>query len=129
MIEGITKAKANDMTIQETIDLCRKTARSDVVKSVLSASKFDTPGDALRNSLLKMTSLVVKLVRQQQTRIFRTTIPTITGVVSIITTGVENFSETVRTISVIGKIMRTTTITIIISEILMVAKTTTKILD
>lgn len=41
--EGIPKAKASEMTIAKTVDLCRKTARSEVVKSVLSASKFETP--------------------------------------------------------------------------------------
>lgn len=47
VVEGIPRAKAQEMTVKKTIDLCRKTARSDVVKSVLSSAKFDQPGDVI----------------------------------------------------------------------------------
>lgn len=47
VVSGITKAKAQEMTIKKTIELCRKTARSDVVKSVISSSKYEQPADVL----------------------------------------------------------------------------------
>lgn len=45
--EGITKAKAQEMTIRKTVELCRRTTKSEVVKSVLSAASYDTPSDVL----------------------------------------------------------------------------------
>lgn len=40
IIEGMTAEKANDITIERTVKLCRKSTNSDVVKAVLSASTF-----------------------------------------------------------------------------------------
>lgn len=42
IIEGMTPEKANDMTIDRTIQLCKRSTRSEVVKAVLSAAKFNT---------------------------------------------------------------------------------------
>lgn len=42
IIEGMTPAKANEMTIDRTIQLCKKSTTSDVVKAVLGAATFHT---------------------------------------------------------------------------------------
>lgn len=42
IIEGMTPQKANEMAIDRTIQLCRKSTSSDVVKAVLSAAAFGT---------------------------------------------------------------------------------------
>lgn len=42
IIEGMTAAKANEITIERTIQLCKKSTNSDVVKAVLSAASFNT---------------------------------------------------------------------------------------
>lgn len=47
IVEGISKTKAEEMAIKKTVDLCRKTARSEVVKSVLASTKFAAPADVL----------------------------------------------------------------------------------
>lgn len=47
VIEGIPRAKAQEMTIKKTIDLCRKTTRFDVVKSVLSSASYGQPSDVI----------------------------------------------------------------------------------
>lgn len=47
VIEGISKAKAQEMTVKKTVDLCRKIARNDVVKSVLSAATFEKPEEVI----------------------------------------------------------------------------------
>lgn len=47
IIEGLTRAKAEEMTIKKTVEICRKTAKSEVVKSVLSSRKYDTPADVI----------------------------------------------------------------------------------
>lgn len=40
VIEGIPSTKADEMTVEKTIELCRSNARSDLVKSVLASSSF-----------------------------------------------------------------------------------------
>lgn len=42
IIEGISHEKAKEMTIEKTVELCRNATRSDLVKSILAASKFDS---------------------------------------------------------------------------------------
>lgn len=41
--EGISKSLAQEMTVNKTVELCRKTTKSEIVKSVLSAATFDKP--------------------------------------------------------------------------------------
>lgn len=47
VVSGITKAKAQEMTIKKTIELCRKTARFETVKSVISSTRYEQPADVL----------------------------------------------------------------------------------
>lgn len=42
IIEGMTPDKANEVTIDKTVQLCRKSTHSDVVKAVLEATQFKT---------------------------------------------------------------------------------------
>lgn len=41
--EGMSKKMAQEMTIAKTVDVCRKTTRSEIVKSVLASTTFDKP--------------------------------------------------------------------------------------
>lgn len=46
--EGIGKSKATELSIRKTKDLCRKLARSEIVKSVFtSATQFETPSEVI----------------------------------------------------------------------------------
>lgn len=47
VIEGFPENKAHQLTIEKTIDICRESAYSDVVKSVLASSKFTTAQDVI----------------------------------------------------------------------------------
>lgn len=47
VIEGIPRAKAQEMTIKKTAELCRKTSRSDIVKAALTSTKFEHPGEVI----------------------------------------------------------------------------------
>lgn len=47
IVEGISKKKAEEMSINKTIEICRKTARSDVVKSVISSTSYATPTEVI----------------------------------------------------------------------------------
>lgn len=45
--EGIPVNKANEMTISKVVETCRKSARNDLVKSVLASSQFSTPKEVV----------------------------------------------------------------------------------
>lgn len=45
--EGFPEIKANEMTIETTVSLCREMAPSDITKSVLSATAFKTPQEVV----------------------------------------------------------------------------------
>lgn len=47
IIEGISQAKAREMTIEKAVEVCRNAARSDLVKSVLAATPFESPKDVI----------------------------------------------------------------------------------
>lgn len=47
IIEGMSPDKANEITVDRTIQLCRKSATSDIVKSILGSVKFDTAKDVV----------------------------------------------------------------------------------
>lgn len=45
--EGVSRTKANSMTIDKVIRVCRKSSHNNTVKAVLAASSFTTPKDVL----------------------------------------------------------------------------------
>lgn len=47
VVEGIPPVKANEMAVDKTIDVCRANARSDIVKSVLEAARFEQPKEVI----------------------------------------------------------------------------------
>lgn len=47
IVEGLTRAKAEEMTIKKTVEICRKTTKSEVVKSVLASSQYVTPAEVI----------------------------------------------------------------------------------
>lgn len=53
IIEGIPQAKAREMSIEKTVELCRSSAKSDLVKSVLAASHFDSPKEVIAKYLIE----------------------------------------------------------------------------
>lgn len=47
IVEGVSNAKALEMTVDKVVATCRMSARNDLVKSVLASSKFDHPKEVL----------------------------------------------------------------------------------
>lgn len=47
VVEGITQAKAKAMAIDRTVDMCRQSAKSDLVRSVLAAATFNSPKEVV----------------------------------------------------------------------------------
>lgn len=54
VIEGMSPAKATEISVDKTIELCRANVRSDLVKSVIEAAKFDTPKDVIAKTLTQL---------------------------------------------------------------------------
>lgn len=55
--EGFSKEKAKEIAIEKTVDLCRKSARSDTVKAVLAASKFSEPKEVIAKMIVEINNL------------------------------------------------------------------------
>lgn len=45
--EGYLPEMAHELTVRKTQELCRRTARSDVVKGIIASTKFDTPAEVI----------------------------------------------------------------------------------
>lgn len=47
IIEGMTAVKANEISVKKTIELCRKSTNSELVKAVLAATPFKSPKEVI----------------------------------------------------------------------------------
>lgn len=56
VFEGITKDKANEMVVEETVKMCRNSAKSDLVKAVLEATTFTDPKDVVAKFITQSTT-------------------------------------------------------------------------
>lgn len=46
-VEGITRDKANEMAIEKTVEMCRQSAKSDLVRSVIASTSFNDPKEVI----------------------------------------------------------------------------------
>lgn len=53
IVEGISQIKATEMVIEKTVEMCRATARSNLVKSVLASSSFNDPKAVIAKLLVE----------------------------------------------------------------------------
>lgn len=54
--EGMSKELAEKMTIEKTVDMCRLSARTNLVKSVLASTDFKSPKDVLAKLITESTA-------------------------------------------------------------------------
>lgn len=54
--EGIPQAKSMEMAIDETIKMCRNNSKTDLVKGILAASKFDSPAEVVAKYLVESSN-------------------------------------------------------------------------
>lgn len=47
VIEGIPQAKAKSMAVEKTVEMCRQTAKSNLIKSVMASSTFNDPQEVV----------------------------------------------------------------------------------
>lgn len=57
VMEGIPSVKAEQMTIEKTIEVCRLNARTDLVKAVLSSTKFDSPKEVTARYVIEIAEI------------------------------------------------------------------------
>lgn len=62
MLEGINPEKANEITIDKTVELCRSNTSSDLVKSVLESTKFDTPREVIAKLTIQQSKIKTESV-------------------------------------------------------------------
>lgn len=53
IVEGIPQTKAKSMAVERTIEMCRRSTRSDTVESVLAASSFTEPKEVVAKFLIE----------------------------------------------------------------------------
>lgn len=53
VVEGISKPKALEMAVDKTIEMCRKSAKTDMVKSVLASKPFTTPKEVVATFIIQ----------------------------------------------------------------------------
>lgn len=58
IIEGMTEKKANEISIDRTVQLCRKSTHSDLVKSVLASTSFKSPKEAIAKLITESDATV-----------------------------------------------------------------------
>lgn len=75
VFEGIPQHKSHEMTIQKSLELCLSVAKSDFLRSVLTTTDYDTPGEVLSNYVVQSKAdndhrqvLAYKTSRNQNSR-------------------------------------------------------------
>lgn len=56
IIEGISQAKAREMSIEKTVEVCRNAARTELVKAVLASTKFDSPKEVIAKYIVESST-------------------------------------------------------------------------
>lgn len=57
VIEGITKEKAQEMAIEQTVTICRNNAKSDMVKAILASTNFTEPKDVVAKLIVEESTI------------------------------------------------------------------------
>lgn len=55
IIEGSTQSQAKRIATKTTVELCRNNAKSDLMKSVMASTNFETPKDVLAKFIIENT--------------------------------------------------------------------------
>lgn len=55
--EGFSIDKAKEITVEKTVEMCRKSAKSDTVKAVLAASSFNEPEEVIAKMIVEINNL------------------------------------------------------------------------
>lgn len=56
-VEGFSKAKAKEMAVEKTVDMCRRSARNETIKAVLASSRFDEPKEVIAKMIVEISNV------------------------------------------------------------------------
>lgn len=56
IVEGISQEKANELTIEKTVQMCRTTTRSNLVKSIIASSTFPDAKTVIAKFIIETTN-------------------------------------------------------------------------
>lgn len=56
VIEGMTRDKAHEMAVEQTVSVCRLNAKSDLVKSILASSTFSDPREVIAKLVVEQAN-------------------------------------------------------------------------
>lgn len=56
IMEGISANKAQEMTIDKTVEMCRASARSDLVKAILASTHFSEPKEVIAKFIVEINN-------------------------------------------------------------------------
>lgn len=56
IIEGISQAKAKSMVVEKTVEMCRQTAKSNLVRSVMASTSFTDPKEAIAKFVVESST-------------------------------------------------------------------------
>lgn len=56
-VEGFSKEKAKELSVEKTIELCRKSTKSERVKSIIAASAFSEPKEVIAKMIVEINNL------------------------------------------------------------------------
>lgn len=56
VFEGIPHAKAQEMTIERTVEMCRSNAKTDLIKSILAATHFSDPREVVAKFIVETST-------------------------------------------------------------------------
>lgn len=57
VVEGFSKQKAKELSIEKTVELCRKSARNDTVQAIIASTKFSEPKEAIAKMIVEINNL------------------------------------------------------------------------
>ncbi|XP_055308406.1 putative uncharacterized protein DDB_G0286901, partial [Sitodiplosis mosellana] len=56
-VEGFSKEKAKEMAVEKTVEMCRRSAKNDIVKAVIAASKFTEPKEVVAKMIVEINNV------------------------------------------------------------------------
>lgn len=65
--EGYSKDKAKELAIEKTVDLCRRSARSGQVKTIVASTRFTDPKEVIAKMIVEINNVKLDKIATQNT--------------------------------------------------------------
>lgn len=67
IVEGFSREKAKELAIDKTVEMCRKSAKNDSVRTVIISGKFSEPKEVIAKMIVEINNLKADRVSAQYT--------------------------------------------------------------